>query len=70
MCAFIFRALILFYLSTQFYDNKLFLFYCSVVQSEIRNGDNTRSSYIVPDSFRYPVFFFFFFLAYAYEVDN
>jgi hypothetical protein len=43
----------------------LFYYYCSVVQLEIRDGDTSRSSFIVQDCFSYPRFFGF-----LYEVEN
>jgi hypothetical protein len=35
-----------------------FYYYCSVVQLEIRDGDASKSSFIVHDYYSYPVFFF------------
>ena len=52
-----------------FYANTMgFFYYCSVVQLEIRDGNISRSSFIVQNCFSYPeVFFLFVFL---YEVEN
>ena len=36
----------------------IFYHYCSVIQLEVRDGDSTRSSFIVENNFCYPVFFY------------
>ena len=42
-----------------------YYYYCSAVQLEIRDGDTSRSSFIVQDCFSYPRFFVF-----PYEVEH
>lgn len=43
--------------------------YCSVTQLEVRDGDSLRSSFIVEDSFCYPVFVFSF-LFFLFVIPN
>ena len=48
-----------------------FYYDCSVVQLEVRDGDASRSSFIVQDCFSYPVFVFYLFVCFfPYKVDS
>ena len=46
-----------------------FHYYTSILELDVRDGDASGSSFIVQDSFGYPVFFFIFFLFYHMKLN-